>query len=300
MEATRRAAATTRLRQLLHARVNLTGGWPYTPGKVSRIEPTCWALLALRESDAADPVAADAKHLALLRSRQRDDGLLVDYPQAPVNFTSNGTAAALGRQLFRADAGFVDGVVSGLNQVKGVSVALDDPRQNNRLQAWPWMADTFSWVEPTAWCVLALKRIAAGRRSPEAAARLGEAEALLKNRSCDGGGWNYGNASALGQDLRPHVPTTALALLALQDHRDDPVVAASITYLERAELAEASSLALGLTALALRVFDRSVEQVETRLAGLSPPPVENLHASAIALYALSADTHNVEALRVVA
>ena len=36
-------------RQLLDAR-NSDGGWGYEPGRTSRLEPTCWALLALRTS----------------------------------------------------------------------------------------------------------------------------------------------------------------------------------------------------------------------------------------------------------
>ena len=88
-------------------------------------------------------------------------------------------------------------------------------RQNNQLQGWSWIAGTFSWVEPTAWALLALrKRAAAGQRIDSR--RLSEAEALLVDRCCEHGGWNYGNANMLGKELRPYVPTTAMALLALQ------------------------------------------------------------------------------------
>ena len=40
-------------------------------------------------------------------------------------------------------------------------------RQDGSLQAWSWVDGTFSWVEPTAWCLLLLKKWrlqAAGRR----------------------------------------------------------------------------------------------------------------------------------------
>ena len=44
-----------------------------------------------------------------------------------------------------------------------------------------------------------------------------EAEALLRNRQCTTGGWNYGNAEVLGKKLYAYTPTTALGLLALSD-----------------------------------------------------------------------------------
>ena len=45
-------------------------------------------------------------------------------------------------------------------------------------------------------------------------------------------GWNFGNATMMAQDLQPYLPTTALALLALQDRRDLPAVSTSLAYLE--------------------------------------------------------------------
>ena len=85
------------------------------------------------------------------------------------------------------------------------------------LVGWPWVAGTHSWVEPTAFAVLALK--ASGQ---QAHARTREAVTLLVDRQLPNGGWNYGNTFVLGQQLRAHVLPTALALLAL---RDEPVPA---------------------------------------------------------------------------
>src|SRR5438105_856772 len=38
----------TDMRRALLSAVNADGGWGYYPGHASRLEPTCWALLALR------------------------------------------------------------------------------------------------------------------------------------------------------------------------------------------------------------------------------------------------------------
>ena len=126
-------------------------------------------------------------------------------------------------------------------------------RQNNQLQGWSWIAGTFSWVEPTAWALLALKkRAAAGQRIDSA--RLSEAEALLVDRCCEDGGWNYGNGNMLGKELRPYVPTTAVALLALQKTEQPAagVVEKSLAYLDRAASSEPSAVALSLSVMALR------------------------------------------------
>lgn len=294
------------LRAVLTNAANPAGGWAYYAHKNSRIEPTAWALLALVESASNDREADAtflAPHLRFLASCQRADGLLVDLPGAPPNFTANGLTACVLAQLPSTRSGdLLQRLLNGLVTVKGVSVDAPDPRQNNKLQGWPWMPDTFSWAEPTAWCTLALKKLnAAAPRT--AAARIDEANKLLVNRSCTTGGWNYGNASALGQDLRAYVPTTAIALMALQDHRTEPAVVRSLAYLEREGGSEPSAMALALTSLCLRIYDRpaaDVAAIDEHLAAdvERAERIGNLMALSMALYALSADQHGARAFRI--
>ena len=47
---------------------------------------------------------------------------------------------------------------------------------------------------------------------------------MLIDRACKGGGWNAGNAVAFGVALAPHVEATAIALLALQNRREEGAV----------------------------------------------------------------------------
>lgn len=114
------------------------------------------------------------------------------------------------------------------------------------------------------------------------------------------GGWNYGNASALGQDLRAYVPTTALGLLAMQDRRSEPNIEKSVRFLVQERLTEASALALSLTAICLRVLGVPADDVEARLAEVAVQSDSRGHllAMAMASYALSADRHHLEAFRV--
>lgn len=268
------------LREHLIAACNPDGGWGYYAGKASRLEPTCWALLALPDADPD-----------VLRRWPHADGLLLERPEGTANYGFHGLALLT---LLGRGAGHEAGnaaLVGGLQRAKGV--ALPDRgvnRQDNTIQAWSWMAGTFSWVEPTTYCVLALKRARLAGLSVDAS-RIADGERLLFDRVGIGGGWNYGNSNMLGQELPSHVPTTALGLLALQDQPDHEAVRRSLAYLERDALSERSSLALGLSRLALRVHGRPVEPVERALRAQleTTRAVGNLHAAALALYALDED-----------
>ena len=78
------------------------------------------------------------------------------------------------------------------------------------LIGWPWVADTHSWLEPTAMTILALCR---DGRADHPRVRAGLR--LIRDRAIAAGGWNYGNNIAFGRDLRPQPAPTGLALLAL-------------------------------------------------------------------------------------
>jgi len=302
-----RRAFVARLLQALIDAANPTGGWGYYRGKVSRIEPTSWALLALSEAESQDADAwrrFAAPHVEWVTRHQHADGLLLDYPTAPPSLTANGSAVCMIAHLAKSDSfaasdDVLHRLLGGIVRVKGVSVNTSEGGQDSRLQGWPWMPDTFSWVEPTAWCLLALKKtrlLGVAGSEP----RIAEAEKLLLNRSCSVGGWNAGNATAMGQDLRPYVPTTAIGLIGMQDRRADPVVARSLAYLVGAQLSEPSALALALTAVCLRIYGLSPDDVAARLAADAPRAerLGNLHTLAMMLYALTMNDHNAAAFRI--
>jgi hypothetical protein len=180
-------------------------------------------------------------------------------------------------------------LLAAIERVKGIR--LEQPahtRQDNSLQGWSWTPETFSWVEPTAWCLLAVKKWARTHGVTVDMARVGEAERVLINRSCIDGGWNYGNPDVLGTNLRPYVPTSAIALLAMQDRRDDPVVARSLDYLAAHAVSEKSGVALSLAMIALRVYNRRIEPVRAALLEQLPVTLAlgNIASIGMALYAL--------------
>jgi hypothetical protein len=180
----------------------------------------------------------------------------------------------------------------GLQRVRGIAL---EPypinRQDNSIQGWSWIDHTFSWVEPTAWCLLALKTCAQKWHAHIDPVRLRDAERLLVDRSCRGGGWNYGNSNMLGKELVAYVPTTAVALLALRDRASEPVVIDGLQFLEQHSISERSALALGLASRALRAHGRDTTAVRAALREQLPitAAVGNYAAVAAAVYALRND-----------
>lgn len=124
-----------------------------------------------------------------------------------------------------------------------------DLGHNSELVAWSWAENTHSWVEPTAFHVVALKALGQFGHS-----RVRDAVAMLIDRQLEGGGWNYGNTTVLGQTLRPHIQPTGTALLALEAEEDPSGrLAKSIAYLNNILSSEtpATSLAYGLLGLSV-------------------------------------------------
>jgi hypothetical protein len=276
------------------------GGWPYYPRRISRVEPTCWALLAIAALHGlAHPAIARAR--TFLHGLQQKDGLLVEPGMSTSNHAWSGLALLADMSIEEASVTpFRRALIDGLVAVKGI--ALEDGnspvRQNNRLQAWSWTPETFSWIEPTATCVLALKK--SGASSALVRTRLTEAEAMILDRVCEGGGWNYGNAQVLGQDLRPYVPTTALTLLAMQDRRNHPAIGTSLAWLRTHAASEPATMALALAGIALHVcggLDDATHHAVIQRAS-NTIAFGNLHLMAMGLYALTVAEHGAAAFNI--
>ena len=275
---------TRNLTDLLAAGRNADGGWGYYRHKKSRLEPTCWAVLALTSSGSDRAAAGEA-----LRQWPVRNGLLLERAGGEPNYGFHGLALLA---LHAAGIEHRDGnavLLDGLQRVKGVVLKPSTiNRQDNSIQGWSWIDDTFSWVEPTAWCLLALKRCADGSRSRIDPVRVRDAERLLADRGCLHGGWNFGNSNVLGKDLAAYVPTTAVALLAMQDRAGEPAVTQGLAFLERHATSERSAMALALASRALRAYGRDTAAVAGALREQLPITLAlgNLAAAAAALYAL--------------
>ncbi len=218
---------STRL-SLLAASQNRDGGWGYSPGAASWVEPTVWALAALRS--AAGQGQRVRRALAWLRTLQRPDGAC--RPQAQVDEPSWTTALFVTAHLLE---GVIDppvqAAVGWLLAIKGAegalwrrAVARALPRvegYNPDRYGWAWVPNTNSWVEPTAHTLVALKlfrsRAVTGGLDPQMLNwRIHLGEQMLLDRRCRDGGWNYGARLAVGVPLPSYPETTGVAMMALQ------------------------------------------------------------------------------------
>jgi hypothetical protein len=281
------AAIRGDLRSELLAARNPDGGWGYRAATRSRIEPTCWALLALGHSSAQPP------DTEVIRRWPRHEEWFVDVPGTPPNYAFNALAALTLLQS-AATAPLAEPVIDQLVGVKGKAFGPHKHlKQDNSLQAWSWLEGTFSWVEPTAWCVLLLKHRLAYGPVRGAEKRLKVAGEMLADRACRSGGWNYGNPYVFGKALPAYVTTTALVLLALQDRRDDPQVANALGELQKDVVRERSALAVALALMALRAYGLPTSACEQNLSELvSHNPAgmarsDNLLGLAMSIYALT-------------
>jgi hypothetical protein len=123
---------------------------------------------------------------------------------------------------------------------------------NGQLVGWPWVIGTFSWQEPTAWSVLALKAVGLTDHP-----RTREGVQMLVDRLISTGGCNYGNTVVLGQQLRPQVEPTGITLLALAgEQTSDPRIELSVQYLTDTVSAETTPISLSYGLLGLTAHNR--------------------------------------------
>jgi uncharacterized protein (DUF362 family) len=292
--------------QKLASLINADGGWGYAPGQPIHLEPTCLALLALAQEPEQYQKEIE-RGRAVLRQHLKSDGrcalptereeaiwptalvLLTmasgDWPADEVRQTAAQLLACEGRKQETGEA-------AGVHDI------------DLKLVGWPWALANFSWVEPTAWACLALRRAGFGGEP-----RVLEGLRLLLDRAFDEGGVNYGNRIVLGRRTEPMPGPTALMLLAMQYQEHEPRVQAAIGYLLRQALASEDLDHLAWAKLALHCFrnrpevEQSLPELDSRIRAayqaraetswLRPAPVKE----ALTALALSTEKHNPFQLR---
>lgn len=258
---------------------NADGGWGATPDRKSNTEATAVAVMALRVWAEAVPPSTIQRAIAWLLRLQQTDG---SWPiRADVEGPSWATALAVlslahadeTRPPARAGAKWLLGqsgralrwVDSLLYRVAPEHMVV---QLNPDLRAWSWTPGAFSWVEPTAYALIALKSLVAILQLGPASDRIAEGERLIYDRMCRGGGWNYGNSRAFGVDLHPYPETTALALVALQDRRHEAANQLSLKRLAALTNEVPSGLSLSWSALCLSIHDEPVAEQRKQLGDL--------------------------------
>jgi hypothetical protein len=247
-----------------------SSAWSYRRNHVASVEPTALVCLALLASGDGQTSTFDietsheaARWLAVI---QRSDGSL------PVSegLSSPGWTTPYALLLWSALRGYDDAKSRartcllgskgdvGRAEKKSEKVIGHDPT----LLGWPWVEGTHSWLEPTALSVLALCQAGlADHPRTHAGVR------LILDRALETGGWNCGNKSVFGTELRPQPGPTGLALLALAAAgARSPVVARGLTYLRAFARDLRAPISLGWGILGLRAHDALPDEAEAWLA----------------------------------
>ena len=271
--------------------VNLDDGWAYRPGLASCAESTALVCLAIGGRLAFD----QQRHAGLrwLAARQRADGSVPSGSDASSPAWTTGLAvlawilanegneASHNPQAAKA--------IRWLMEARGLPIALspDFFAHDTTLIGWSWVEGTHSWVEPTAYAVMAMRAAAQGAHP-----RSREGIRLLLDRTIPGGGWNYGNSKVLGNTLRPFPETTGLVLCALAGEPRDARIDESIVYLNQVLPRIRTPLSLGWGLMGLSAWDERPIGAEQWLDECAARCVKRPHTTmedAILLLA-SADT----------
>jgi hypothetical protein len=206
-----------------------------TPGAPAEPEPTALAAIALDDGDAR----------AWLVDHQREDGgfglvagsVIVDAPTS---------IAALALPVGEARERALDHLVEHRAEpMASYEVAPHDPDT----RGWGWTRGAFGWIEPTARALLALRL-----HRPGAIAEIEDGFAILADRECRGGGWNYGNSIVYDVALPPFAQTTAIALVGIQGAMPEAAARGS-EVLRRLWSLEPGGLSLAMTLAAFRLTD---------------------------------------------
>lgn len=147
---------------------------------------------------------------------------------------------------------------------------------------WPWIANTVSWVIPTAFALIALKKACPKSIPGAVSMRIKRGMAMLRDRICPGGGWNAGNSVVFGVPLDPYIDATAMALLALADDGNQREVAISLRWLAAAAPSCSSPYSLAWAILALTAYQSATADLVGHLQAAIQSSSDRLDTSTLA------------------
>ena len=250
----------------LQSAQNADGGWGFYPGSLSRVEPTCWALIALAEFQSGEEVGERlSRGFQFLRASQLPVG---SWPAAPEQ-EAGCWVSSLACWALVSNKESTDAVAAGLRwlcedwpkdssplrrMLKKFSSMREFAQHNDSYRGWGWTPRTSSWVEPTSFALIALSQCPRELLPRSAARRRQLARSMLFDRMCPGGGWNCGNPRTYGVDGESLVIPTSWALIALREEQDRPEIAASLAWLKKNLSGIQGSSSLAVARLCLEIF----------------------------------------------
>lgn len=273
-----------------------SGGWAaLLSSPQSALEPTCYSVLAFGPRSA--PVLEHAQDFLLRGQNANGSWPVFSGDDRDGSWVTSLVAIAL-RDLVPAIPARLKGFVWLLRTAGEESNWLwkwkfrtvdRHVRFDPDKYGWPWVPDTVSWVVPTSFAILALKQLPCTCGGLERIPlRIDCGVQMLLDRACPGGGWNAGNGVVYGEPVAPHADDTSVALIALSDRAQDPVVRAGVEYLERVASSLSAPWSLAWAILALAAHHRPIASLQTSLAAL-PDLGKTEDTSTLALICLALD-----------
>jgi len=242
----------------LESRLLPCGGFATVPGEEPRPDATAWAVFALSLLTAETRILKKGRQN--LSQLQTEKGSIPLTPETPAAVWPTYLALL----AWNCDDDFKEQRAKAIDYLlihggrtirRSAFVA-----HNTKLQGWPWIENTYSWVEPTSLTIMSLKLEGKGEHS-----RVKEGIDLLLDRMLSDGGWNYGNKRVFGNKLLPMPVNTGMALCALQDNVSEETVLNSLNYLTSQYPFMKTPLSLAWTILGLSTFNRRPHDVSERI-----------------------------------
>jgi Prenyltransferase and squalene oxidase repeat len=255
---------------------NPDGGWGALRGKRSNTEATSLAVAALKA--LADNELAESRKRGvawLVRQQNQDHSWPLNETVKEGSWTTALAITALGdiaenseRVLAAArwlleQEGSKPGILAEI--VLWATGKSGANKLNKDLIGWSWVPTSFSWVEPTSYALIALKKQRGRLAGTNVDERIRQADAMIYDRMCTGGGWNYGNSKVLDYALWPYPDITALALIAMQDHANEKANQESLQVLSKIALETDSGFGLCWAAICLNLYGRDHSQFHKRI-----------------------------------
>jgi hypothetical protein len=247
---------------------NADGGWGFQPESQSRVEPTCWAILALQlvgNTPRSGEIVERGRQF--LRAAQNADGSWA----ASAEVTTGCWVTSLACLVLASDPQAKQPVAAGLSwlcddwprdssPLRRLLGRFSSERkisaQNDSYRGWGWTPRTSSWVEPTSFALLSLARTPEQALPKLGAHRRELGRRMLYDRICPGGGWNCGNPMVYGVAGEPLIVPTVWALLALRSNPGRPEFVISLDWLERNVENARGAGSLALARMCLEVCGR--------------------------------------------
>jgi hypothetical protein len=244
---------------------NPDGGWGAIQGRHSNTEATSLAIAGLKSVDSPAANESAVRGASWLAQRQNQDG---SWPLNDVakegswttalailalgDFSEHRSRALRAARWLLEQEGSKPGILAEL--ILWVTGKTHVNELNKDLVGWSWVPNSFSWVEPTSYALMALKKVRAALADTNVNERIQQGEAVIYDRMCKGGGWNYGNSKVLDYALWPYPDITAVALIALQDRAAEPANQESLQRLREMAKEVDSGLALCWGAICLNLY----------------------------------------------